>query len=260
MQTVNIRRMGFWKSFVRCMVVIVALVVACPPLASPASAAENNNTVITLNIWGSLGNKGKTTKVTKDVVALAKQYKPIAIGLQEVCGKQHRSIRTELKKLGYTGTFTKTRASGGCNDKAKGNAFGNSIYIRGKYTDRTRTALPWGKNKKGTTGREPRAMLCVTATADKARYCTVHLSPHDPDNARQLTKVAKTLEPWAKKGTVVLMGDFNLSSKTAVKTVTFLKACAKPGRIDYTLSTDSRTCSTVAVASSDHSAVIAKQN
>lgn len=247
------------NTFVRYMTVaLIAIAVACPPFTPSASAATTNEAVITLNIWGSLGNKGRTKDVTKDVVDLVKKNNPIAIGLQEVCGKQHRSIRTELTKLGYTGTFTKARVSGGCNDKAKGNAFGNSIYVRGKYTDRTRTALPWGKNKKGTTGREPRAMLCVTATANKTRYCTVHLSPHDPDNAKQLTKVANTLEPWAKKGAVVLMGDFNLSSKTAVKTVTFLKACTNPGRIDYTLSTDTRTCSSVQVKSSDHDAILSK--
>ncbi|MEO5949185.1 MAG: endonuclease/exonuclease/phosphatase family protein [Candidatus Saccharimonas sp.] len=256
MKIVTISRKNVLSSIISSMIIIVAIVVACPPFPPTASAAASDS-VVTLNIWGSLGHKGKTKDVTNDVVAIAKNNKPFAIGLQEVCGKQHRSIREALKKLGYTGTFTETRQSGMCNDKSKGNKFGNSIFIRGRYTNRTRTALPWGKNKKGTTGREPRAMLCVTA--NKTRYCTVHLATRNPDRENQLTKIARTLEPWAKKGAVVLMGDFNVSSATPVKTITFLKACTTPGRIDYTLSTDARACSTLPAPSSDHKFAILSQ-
>ena len=104
------------------------------PQGAPAKLPEPY-AVATLNIHGSVdrhgnGNAGKPKAVTRDVVALAKQYQPRVIALQELCLRQHRSIRPALAKLGYKATMTYVDVSAGCNDKARGNKAGIAVYLK----------------------------------------------------------------------------------------------------------------------------------
>lgn len=217
--------------------------------------------VATLNIHGSVdrngnGNAGKPEAVTRDVVALAKQYQPRVIALQELCLRQHRSIKPALAKLGYAATMAYVDVSGGCNDKAKGNKAGIAVYLKtSKISWRKSAALPWGKNAAGTTGRQPRRVLCAQGKDWREIVCTTHLAPSDPDRAAQAAKARSVIAGWAKKTPIVLAGDLNMSEAAA--------SAAFPGlgiaghRIDWALTHDRVALIAAApVPSSDHPVVV----
>lgn len=222
----------------------------------PAQAAPVTHKVMTLNIHGAKdkhgnGNAGSSTKLLADIIPIVKSNVPEAIGFQEMCRKQFKSFETQLKKLGYYGTMTYVRSDPGCNDKANGNKFGNAVFMKGKITWRASYGLPWGKNKVGTTGRQPRRMLCATNAANW-RFCTVHLTPSDPDRANQAKLVNSKMLSWGSKR--VLAGDLNMGVSDVTK---FFPSFDHQGaRIDHVVTNgDASVVKTVVVPSSDHPAV-----
>lgn len=255
------------NTFFRLTVAVVAtlaLLAGCTPAAAddttpePAPAPVVGMTVITLNVHGGLdrkggGNRGVPTKVTADVLALVALHEPTVVALQELCGRQYRDLRTKLAKLGYSGAFTNTKASTGCNDRARGNQSGNGIFIKGSIQTRYVWALPWGANAKGVTGRQPRRLLCVKPVGETWRACVTHLSPHAPDVLNQAAKVASSIDRWA--GRVILAGDFNLTSKWIGRM--FPGYSAAGADIDHVITTGAVEVTAVdPVRSSDHPAVV----
>lgn len=238
----------------------LSLLTGCVPTAAaddtpptPALPA-----VMTLNVHGGLdrqggGNRGRPTNVTADVLTLVALHQPTVIALQELCGRQYRDLRTKLARLGYSGTFTNTQASAGCNDRSRGNQFGNGIFIRGRIQTRYVWALPWGANAKGVTGRQPRRLLCVKPVGATWRACVTHLSPHDPDVSRQAAKVVSSISRWG--GRVIVAGDLNLSAKWVGRL--FPGYDSAGADIDHVLSTGAVEVAAIeSVPSSDHPAVV----
>lgn len=215
--------------------------------------------VMTLNVHGGLdregsGNRGRTTNVSADVLALVDKHQPTVIALQELCGRQYRDLRSKLARLGYSGAFTNTQRSSGCHDRAHGNQFGNGIFVLGHIGTRYVWALPWGANARGVTGRQPRRLLCVKPVGQSWRACVTHLSPHDPDVSRQAAKVVGAISRWG--GRVIVAGDLNLSAAWVGRLF--------PGRqsagvgIDHVLSSGAVAVVAVEpVPSSDHPALVA---
>ncbi len=239
----------------------LSLLTGCVPTAAaddtpptPALPA-----VMTLNVHGGLdrqggGNRGRPTNVTADVLTLVALHQPTVIALQELCGRQYRDLRTKLSRLGYAGTFTNTQASAGCSDRARGNQFGNGIFIKGAIQTRYVWALPWGANAKGVTGRQPRRLLCVKPIGETWRACVTHLSPHAPDVTRQAAKVVSAIARWG--GRVIVAGDFNLSPKWIGRTFPGYSDAGEG--IDHVISSTAATVVAVEhVPSSDHDALVA---
>lgn len=254
------------NAYVRASAVLAAslsLLAGVVPAAAadeviPAAPAVTAITVMTLNVHGGLdreggGNRGKTTAVAADVVALVVRHRPTMIALQELCGSQYRALRTKLAKLGYSGTFTNIQKATGCNDKARGNQSGNGIFIKGKIQTRYVWALPWGANAKGVTGRQPRRLLCVKPLGETWRACVTHLSPHAPDVLNQAARVAQAIDRWS--GRVIVAGDFNLSSKWVGRS--FPGYASDGADIDHLVTTGAVEVTAVdPVRSSDHPAVV----
>ena len=243
------------------LLTLVLLAGCCPGSAkaddAPVPPPPPAVTVLTLNVHGGGdrhggGNKGAVKPVSKDVLALVAKYQPTVVGLQELCGKQHRDLRTKLGKKGYAAAFVNVKKDPSCNDRSKGNQAGIAIYVKGKIKTRYVWSLPWGKNPVGTTGRQPRRLLCVLPVGAKWRACVTHLSPHAPDVLNQATKVQEVLNRWA--GPVILTGDLNLSKKWVDRM--FPEHSNAGEGIDHIVS--SKTASVIAVVdapSSDHDAV-----
>lgn len=237
----------------------LAACVGAPSTAEATPAATSAPvTVITLNVHGGTdreggGNRGKTTAVSADVVALVVRHQPTVIALQELCGTQYRALRAKLAKLGYSGAFTNTQKASGCNDKRNGNQSGNGIFIKGIIETRYSWALPWGANPKGVTGRQPRRLLCVKPLGETWRACVTHLSPHAPDVLNQAARVAEAIDRWA--GRVIVAGDFNLSSKWVGRS--FPGYASAGADIDHVVTTGAVEVTAVdPVRSSDHPAVV----
>lgn len=238
------------KKYLVALAAAVSLTVM--PVDFVAVADTNPATVVmTLNVHGGTdskggGNHGQTAPVTKDVMALVTTNEPAVIGFQEMCARQYRALRSRLSKLGYSGAFTSTQKTNGC----KGSS-GNAIFIKGKIQTKYVWSLPWGKNPKGTVGRQPRKLLCVKPVGQTLRACVTHLSPHAPDVLDQATKVAESIGRWS--GKVILTGDFNLNPKWVARQFPSLYAVGPD--IDHVLSTvPVQLGATVTVASSDHPA------
>lgn len=215
----------------------------------PAHAATPTPAVVmTLNVAGGQ-NRGNPSRVTRDVLAVVNRERPDIIGLQEVCHRQHRDLRAKLAKLGYRATHTTTLRSGRCNDKAQGNRFGNSLFVRGGFQSRARTRLPWGANPAGTVGREPRAMVCVTTSG--TRVCNVHIGPRTPDRDRQIATVAAAVQGYDD---VILLGDWNAWPGQVRRHMPRLRTATEG--IDHVFSTRAGQARTYHVPSSDHDAVV----
>ena len=240
-----------------------ALLAGCTPAAADDVApdpmpAPTGVTVMTLNVHGGTdrkggGNRGVPTEVTADVLALVAHHQPTVIALQELCGRQYRDLRVKLARLGYSGTFTNAQRSSGCHDRARGNQFGNGIFIRGRIQTRYVWALPWGANARGVTGRQPRRLLCVKPVGQAWRACVTHLSPHDPDVSRQAAKVVSSISRWG--GRVIVAGDLNLSAKWVGRL--FPGYDSAGADIDHVLSTGAVEVAAIeSVPSSDHPAVV----
>ena len=241
------------KKYLVALAAAVSLTVM--PVDFVAVADTNPATVVmTLNVHGGTdrkggGNHGHTGPVTKDVMALVNANGPSVIALQELCARQYRDLRSKLGKLGYSGAFTSTRRTRGC----KG-ASGIGIFIKGKIQTKYVWALPWGKNPVGTTGRQPRRLLCVKFADRNLRACVTHLGPHAPDVLDQAAAVGERVSRWA--GPVVVAGDFNMNPKWVARS--FPEMDIAGVGIDHILSTRSVTVgATVPVASSDHPAQFA---
>lgn len=233
--------------------------------STPASAddttpppASSGLVVMTLNVHGGLdrhgdGNQGNPARMSADVLALVALHHPDVVALQELCGRQYRALRTKLARLGYGGAFTNTQRSSGCHDRARGNQFGNGIFIKGRIGTRYVWALPWGQNAKGVTGRQPRRLLCVNPAGETWRACVTHLSPHAPDVLNQASTVAGAIGRW--QGRVILAGDFNLSAKWIGRE--FPGYSSAGADIDHIVTTGSvEVVAVQAVPSSDHPAVV----
>ncbi len=227
----------------------------------PADSAPVSVNVITFNVHGSVdrhggGNAGSPTKINADVIALVKKYSPAAIGLEELCLKQHRSLRAKLAELGYVSSMTYARKSGGCNDSAKGNYFGNAIYLKASgFAWRDSINLPWGKSPVGSTGRENRKLICGRGVRWGWKFCATHTSPSEPDRTNQISKVYAQSGAWANGMTIAIAGDWNISA-SELKTKMPGRIIAGSG-IDLISSTiPVRFIAAEAQVSSDHPAVI----
>lgn len=236
---------------------VLAILPMAPATQAEAAPSPPSIVTITLNVHGSKdrhgrGNGGNPKPVVRDILALVKAHNPDVIGVQEVCHRQHRAVRAELARLGYRATMTYTRASAGCDDRSKGNKFGNALYLKAtKLTWRKSYALPKPINPEGTTGREPRRLLCARATLKGAIWtsCVTHIGPHDPDLTRQANRVSEIVT--SLPGNVNAMGDWNSKSPK-------VKVPYRAGKgIDFVFSNRPVSLVTVAdVPSSDHGAVI----
>ena len=242
-----------------CAILGIAPLADSIPPYDPPSQPVAGHTIVTLNAHGSVdskggGNAGNPAPVKRDVLALAEKYKPDVIALQELCLRQHEVIKDALSGLGYVSTMTYARGSAGCNDKANGNHFGNALYIKApSLAWRNSVELPWGENAVGTTGREPRRLLCARADVDT--ICVTHLSPSNPDRANQLVRVRSQLAAWGAGRFVHIAGDWNMN---ATNLSAGLPSYSIAGyKIDLIATTRSATLvATEAVPSSDHLAVV----
>lgn len=219
--------------------------------------------VMTWNVHGSLdragnGNGGNPAKLLPELLATAEAHKPDAIGLQELCYRQHLVFRTELAKRGYRATtMTYVDPSGGCNDAKGGNKNGNALYLRTSSTSPTwrgSAALPYGKNAPGTPGIQPRRIVGARMEGGKT-FCVTHLSPGDPDRGEQMAKCLTVMKSWGALSGMVLLGDFNMSAASALA---FLPGWNVAGNtIDLVLSQSPVALhAVVASAASDHPQVL----
>lgn len=238
---------------------VLAVAWAGLTVGAEQAAAAPLRTMITLNICGGECNAGSTGRIVDETVALIRQTRPDVVSLQEVCHSQQRAIRAELDKLGYRSTHTTTRRSNRCNDRAWGNRFGNSLFVKGGWTSRWRVMLPYGRNPSSVRGVEPRALLCVRAKFDgRPLVCATHISPRDPDNRAQLVKVRDVLAPWSARTEVVAAGDWNQTASGVRGVITFFRVCPNtPARIDHVFTDGApSTCQVRDIPSTDHNAVI----
>lgn len=253
---------------IRALILVVTLAVTAGPTAcaenlEPAPqvvAASDPITVATLNVHGGtdrkgFGNRGVVGAVQRDVLQLVAEYRPTVVALQELCGRQYRALRSSLGRLGYSAAFTTTTRSKGCNDRARGNQSGNALFVLGRIVQRASWSLPWGKNPKGTTGRQPRRLLCVQVDAGY-RACVTHLSPHAPDVVNQSAKVAGVIGRWSS-GRLVLGGDLNLNPSWVGRLFPSWQHVGEG--IDHVLGSSSvQLVGTRVVPSSDHDALIGR--
>lgn len=217
-------------------------------------------TVTTLNVHGSRdrhggGNGGAVTAMRADILRIVKERKPDVIALQELCYRQHRALRTSLAALGYSATMTYTRRTSGCNDRARGNRFGNALYVKGPIKWRASHSLPWGASRVGSTGREPRRVLCAEVAGWGRLVCTTHLSPTDPDRANQARTVKRVVDVWAKGKPYVVAADFNQYRAPVLK---WFGGTVSGQGIDLVVSDRARLAGVDEVPSSDHPAVTVK--
>lgn len=240
--------------------IAAALALGAQPTPVAVAAAPTPITVVTLNVHGSEdrygdGNGGDPTAVKADVLRLVKTQRPDVVALQELCYRQHRAIRASLAKLGYSATMTYSRQSGGCNDPAGANQFGNALYIKGAISWRASHALPWGKNPAGTPGVEARRMLCATRKDWRQIVCTTHLATRNPDRANQAIEVERVATKWAAGRPYVLAADMNMTEQLTEDAFGMDLA----GRsIDWVVARSVSLVAVVAAPSSDHPAIVAR--
>lgn len=238
---------------------LTAGLMSTPHATTVAHADEPaaGRSVMTLNVHGGLdtnggGNAGAPAAVLADILTLVERHHPDVIALQELCHRQHRAIRRALRALGYEAAFTTAHRSKGCHDKAHGNRAGVGLYVRGDIAGRASWSLPWGASDVGDRGRQPRRILCARVSGWDERVCATHLSPSDPDKARQVAKVGRILARWDH---VILAGDLNMSAGRVATDLPGYSAAG--GRIDHVVASSPVELVAIEDApSSDHDAVL----
>ena len=192
----------------RRLLTVAALSVVLLASAALPAEARSRSRFFQFNMAGNTKHHGDIKPVVPAVVRSLKDHRPVAASLNEVCRNQFRAIRRRVGRgddaWPMRGTWFQTKGSG--ND-CPGDHYGIGVLTRSPVWGRKRVKLP-------NTGQSERRKLgCVTTTirSHRARVCTTHIAPKgNGPRARQIRKVARTVNPWVRDGTpVVVMGDFN---------------------------------------------------
>ena len=204
-------RLGRRLSGVCAAIGAVALVAVVAGLARPA-AADARARFFQFNACGSKCAHGLVEPVVRAIEDSILDFRPHAVGLNEMCWHQFRWLRRRLRGTAWRmrGRFVVTKRGGSfCGRNRHGKRlFGNAVLTRRRIT--------WKKVRKlpRPDGTERRKILCVqTRILRRAtRVCSTHISPEGRRKQRaQIRRVARTVTPWVRNGRpVVLMGDFNV--------------------------------------------------
>ena len=159
-------------------------------------------------------NDGDVASVAGAIKRSILDFRPHAVGLNEVCKAQYRGVFRRLRRTGWDmrGRFvaTKTRAND-CPLVEGRRMLGNAVLTRNPIT----WARSWPlRHRDGSASApETRRLLCVT-TSIAGRYlrvCSTHITNRRQRRKNaQIRKVKRIVTPWVRLGPVVVMGDFNV--------------------------------------------------
>ena len=203
-------RLGRRPSGVCAAIGVVALVAVVAGLAGPA-AADARARFFQFNACGSKCARGQVEPVVRAIENSILDFRPHAVGLNEMCWHQFRWLRRRLRGTAWRmrGRFVVTKRGGSyCGRNRHGRRlYGNAVLTRRRITWKKVRPLP------RPDGTERRKILCVqTRILRRAtRVCSTHISHVDENQGAQIRRVARTVTPWVRNGRpVVLMGDFNV--------------------------------------------------
>ena len=198
----------------RIAIVTAAAAVALFAATFGAESAEARARFFQFNTCGNVCNDGAVASVADAIKRSILDFRPHAVGLNEVCRAQYKGVLRRLRRTGWAmrGRFvaTKTRAND-CPVVGGRPRFGNAVLTRNPILWARSWPLP---HRDGSASApEIRKLLCVTTSIAgfHKRVCSTHITNtgRRRKNA-QIRKVTRIVTPWVRRGPVVVMGDFNV--------------------------------------------------
>lgn len=204
---------GFTHHFILPLLVFIAVGAIGAYVIATSSAASTTYRVWQWNIAGKKMNGGSTTNgMVKTAISSIKARNVQLVSFNEMCKNQYDSVRSSLKKAGWSKSKTFSAFVATKTKNCGNNSYGNAIFVKAGLSNVNRYTLP------SDGSNEARAMVCARVAKESVRFCSVHITTSNEVvgnatkkiNELQLAAVQDALNAYYASGQkVIIAGDFN---------------------------------------------------
>lgn len=195
------------------------------PAADPVTTSPPKLvSMLTFNACGGCERTLPGAEWRERMAKMIDLYQPEIVLLQEICRGQYNLLNAEFTERpegddarhAYTPAWrTTVKGHGECGQWTSGaKDIGLAILVRGRESVANVTYWPLSAPKTLL----PRQMLCVDASpgGEQVRACTVQIDRDAVAGPEQMGEVSRLVNDWARTGPVLLGGDFNTRSTSAL--------------------------------------------